>query len=166
MLLLNTIALVSNPLSASVVHKYIPVGSATTLSRVSTTTELQRLAIIERSLSSSTLSKVTQKPWRRHSVGLNLRARYMTGISAVDKDPLLKSASWEWQHVFITVDGDDTTITCCPEDVKRCDLTQHAAHGICGKCAVPLCHSCHMFFHKRPTYIWRSATTSTLDTYQ
>lgn len=77
---------------------------------------------------------------------IHFHARYMTDGSSLDKDPLLKADSWERREVFLAEDGDETKIICCPKDVLRCDQMVHAAHEICGKCAVPLCHVCHASF--------------------
>ena len=52
--------------------------------------------------------------------------------SSLEKDPLLQEDSWKWRLLFLTEDGGETKIICCPEDVLRCDDTVHAAHVICG----------------------------------
>ena len=80
---------------------------------------------------------------------VHFHARYMTDGSSLDKDPLLKADSREWRQMFLAGDGDGAKMICCPKDVLRCGHSVHAAHEICGKCAVPLCHVCHSSFSKK-----------------
>ena len=68
----------------------------------------------------------------------------MTPGKALSKDPFLAQDSWEWCQVLALDDGRRMSIICCPEDVERCDHTQHEGHVICSKCAIPLCCKCHL----------------------